>query len=315
MELVLSREAASIEKTGHASAVSEEQAMIDELFMFGWSNNTKIKNDNTDMSPSTVVAGHETTATTLSCILSIPFPAHEPKLTIALGGLKYLSRHPQIQTRLRSDLLSAYGTHTPTLSQIIHTSIPLLDATAHEMLRLSRTVSAAVRVATVDTQILGHHIPKGNSVIVLLNGWSSLGGGGFDVDEEVRGVGVKGAGKEKTRSWDDGDIGDFRPERWLVADGPAPGNFMFDQNAGPAMPMSAGPRGCFGTSRRFLADEWTTDIIQGKRLAHLELRLAIVTLVLAFEFLSVPSVLDTDKATEVMTRQPDNCFVRLGMAV
>ena len=38
MELVLSREAASIEKTGHASAVSEEQAMIDELFMFGWSN-------------------------------------------------------------------------------------------------------------------------------------------------------------------------------------------------------------------------------------------------------------------------------------
>jgi len=35
MELVLSREAASIEKTGHASAVSEENAMIDELFMFG----------------------------------------------------------------------------------------------------------------------------------------------------------------------------------------------------------------------------------------------------------------------------------------
>jgi len=35
MELVLSREAASIEKTGHTSAVSEENAMIDELFMFG----------------------------------------------------------------------------------------------------------------------------------------------------------------------------------------------------------------------------------------------------------------------------------------
>lgn len=35
MELVLSREAVSIEKTGHTSAVSEENAMIDELFMFG----------------------------------------------------------------------------------------------------------------------------------------------------------------------------------------------------------------------------------------------------------------------------------------
>ena len=36
MELVLSREVALIEKTGHASAVSEEQAMINELFMYGW---------------------------------------------------------------------------------------------------------------------------------------------------------------------------------------------------------------------------------------------------------------------------------------
>jgi len=54
-------------------------------------------------------------------------------------------------------------------------------------------------------------------------------------------------------------------------------------------------------------------MFQGKRLAHLELRLAIVTLVLAFEFLSVPEALDSDKATEVVTRQPDQCFVRLRM--
>jgi len=178
----------------------------------------------------------------------IPVSAHRPKLTIALGGLKYLSRHLELQTRLRADLLHAYGTHTPSLSQMLHTSIPLLDATAHEMLRLSRTVSAAVRVATVDTQILGHHIPKGNSVIVLLNGWSSLGGGDFDVNEEVRGAGSRATGKEKVRSWEEGDIGEFRPERWLVPDGSTTGNLMFDQNAGPAMPMSAGPRGCFGTS-------------------------------------------------------------------
>jgi cytochrome P450 len=184
------------------------------------------------------------------------------------------------------------------------------------MLRLSRTVSAAVRVATVDTQILGHHIPKGNSVIMLLNGWSSLGGPGFEIDEEARGL----TGKDRVRSWDDADIREFRPERWLVPDGTATGKMVFDQNAGPSLPMSAGPRGCFGTfwiTYLLMGILWDSyaDTIQGKRLAHLELRLAIVTLVLAFEFLAVPSALDTEKATEVVTRQPNDCFVRLRLLV
>jgi len=121
------------------------------------------------------------------------------------------------------------------------------------MLRVSRTVSAAVRVATVDTQILGHHIPKGNSVIMLLNGWSSLGGEGFEVDEEVRGL----TGKDRVRSWDEDDIRQFRPERWLVADDTSAagtqGRMVFDANAGPSLPMSAGPRGCFGESTRALS--------------------------------------------------------------
>jgi len=164
--------------------------------------------------------------------------------------LKYLARHPVLQTTLRNDLHSVYGTHSPTLSQILHTPMPLLDATAHEMLRISRTVSAAVRVATVDTQILGHHIPKGNSVIMLLNGWSSLGGGGFEVHEEVRGL----SGKDRGRRWDEGDIREFRPERWLVPDDTSvagtQGKMAFDQNAGPSLPMSSGPRGCFGESFR-----------------------------------------------------------------
>ena len=148
-----------------------------------------------------------------------------------------------------------------------------------------------------------------------------MGGGEFDVDEEVRGAsgggggGAKGStGKEKVRSWDEGDIGEFRPERWLVPDGSGRGEVVFDVNAGPAMPMSAGPRGCFGMSWLVcMLMMWNADTVQGKRLAHLELRLAIVTLVLAFEFLGVSDALDTDNATEIMTRQPDTCFVRLRM--
>jgi len=81
---------------------------------------------------------------------------------------------------------------------------------------------------------------------MLLNGWSSLGGAGFEVDEEVRGL----TGKDRGRSWDEDDIRQFRPERWLVPDGSAKGGVVFDQNAGPSLPMSAGPRGCFGESSR-----------------------------------------------------------------
>jgi len=76
---------------------------------------------------------------------------------------------------------------------------------------------------------------------MLLNGWSSLGGGEFDVNEEMRGTsGGKGSiGKEKTGRSDEGDIGEFRPERWLAPDEAGKGGVVFEANAGPSMPMSA----------------------------------------------------------------------------
>jgi hypothetical protein len=83
MELVLSREAASIEKTGHASAVSEETAMIDELFLFGWLDDLILLSTLlTHLLP--VIAGHETTATTLSCTAPL-LPCPSPSSTKSLS--------------------------------------------------------------------------------------------------------------------------------------------------------------------------------------------------------------------------------------
>lgn len=43
----------------------------------------------------------------------------------------------------------------------------------------------------------------------------------------------------------------------------------------------------------------------------IELKLAIAILLLNFEVLTIPEELDSDKAEEVVTRQPNQCFVRL----
>lgn len=172
-----------------------------------------------------VVAGHETTATTLS------------------WGVKFLSRDPKRTQATRDALLAAYGTSTPTVDQILTIEVPLLDATANEMLRLSRTVSTIARIATTDSTILGHHIPKGTNVIFNTNGWSVLDEEGLKVDESLRSSSSQSAPRKATH-WNYEDVREFKPERWLSQG--SDGKAVFDQTAGPSMPMSAGPRGCFG---------------------------------------------------------------------
>lgn len=44
--------------------------------------------------------------------------------------------------------------------------------------------------------------------------------------------------------WDESDISQFVPERWLVTD--EKGQVTYDQKAGPFQSFGAGLRGCFG---------------------------------------------------------------------
>lgn len=115
------------------------------------------------------------------------------------------------------------------------------------MLRLARTTSNIIRIATVDTSILGHHIPKGTNVIFNSSGWGVLDKEGFVVEERVRSPSSQAAPK-KAECWDYGDIQEFKPERWLSRG--EDGKEMFEPNAGPSLPMSVGPRGCFGMFTR-----------------------------------------------------------------
>lgn len=98
-------------------------------------------------------AGFETTASTLS------------------WGLKYLTGRQDVQTKLKDELKGAFGVGrgVPEAEAIAKTSLPYLDAFIEEVLRHSGTVSANIRIATQDTQILGHVIPKGTNVFLMVS--------------------------------------------------------------------------------------------------------------------------------------------------
>ena len=82
-----------------------------------------------------------------------------------------------------------------------------------------------------------------------------------------------------------GDI--FDPERWMV-------NASFDPDAGPSLPFSIGPRSCFG-----------------KKLATLELRLAIAHLTLAFFFAPLEDRLNSQDTYEVIATHAKQTFVKV----
>ena len=72
-------------------------------------------------------------------------------------GVMLLAANQDAQHKLRSALVAAYGTKDlPTTNSITQRSIPYLDAVIEEVVRLGNTVPANMRIATVDTEILGY---------------------------------------------------------------------------------------------------------------------------------------------------------------
>jgi cytochrome P450 len=233
-----------------------------------------------------VIAGHDTTATT------------------ALWGLKLLTDNPSAQTRLRKALHAAYPDalsqdRAPSAQEIISTPIPYMDATLEEILRVGCPGGVVVRDATEDTIVLGHHIPKGTHVHLFL-GSHGIREPAFKIDESLRSPTAQQAGKDGKglRTWDDADVGAFKPERWLVPatnatpdahagavlDGGRKSNaeltdddyadnarWEYDSAAGPNIPFGLGQRGCFG-----------------RRLAYLSERLLFTLIIWHFELLKCP---------------------------
>lgn len=196
---------------------------------------------------------------------------------------------PKYQALLRLRLRQAHAEahleeRRPTVEEIVSASVPCLDAVIEETLRVASVATLVVRVSTCDTQILGYPIPEGTNVIMALTG-PSLTTPSLPCIPLNKSAGT-------VPPWNDADIQQFRPERWLrhLADG----GEVFDAKAGLNLAFSAGPRACFG-----------------KRLAYLQLKIAATLLVWSFDFNEVRGAEAGMEVKEKLFNLPKNCFVNL----
>ncbi|RYP13802.1 hypothetical protein DL767_010581 [Monosporascus sp. MG133] len=168
---------------------------------------------------------------------------------------------------------------------------PYLEAFMYESLRHGTNMEAHLRIALADTQILGHYIPKGSNVILVVNG-PSLTSPAMPVDETTRSPTSKASTKASTRQWNQTDLDRFTPERWLAKS--ASGETEFDPRAAPMQTFGAGPRFCFG-----------------QKFALLEMRIIYSLILWNFELLPIHESLADFQGVEVLTLQPKHVRVKL----
>jgi cytochrome P450 len=226
-----------------------------------------------------LTAGYETTAAALQ------------------WGIKYLAAHQEVQKELRRTLrhalpLALSEARQPTAKELIKAQMPYLDAVVEEVLRLATPIRSIFRVAKMDAMILGHHVPKGTQLILMVYG-PDITTPGFGVKEEIRSTSSQSY-KDSVGTWESGDEHQFDPERWLKkSDG---GNQRFDAQAGPTLAFSAGVRGCFG-----------------KRLAYLEMRLLLSLLIWNVELLPLTEGENSFAPMDGLGIKPKQCLARISM--
>lgn len=249
--------------------------------------------------PSFGIQGHETTASLLA------------------WTSKILTNAPVEQTKLRSALRSHFSSPgTPSTKDILAADISYLDASIEELIRLANIVPDLVRQTTCDTELLGHSIPKGATVVSSLYVGNKL----FPSDvvpDEVRSENSRN-NKGGFKSFWQSDMDEYHPERWLLDDG------TFDAKALPRLAFSTGPRPCSGESPPMLgptSQSWIkystqevplADLIHlGRKFAQTNFRIMLVVLVLNLEFLPIPDDLNSDDALMGLSRSPIQCFARI----
>ncbi|KAG6023414.1 hypothetical protein E4U40_003969 [Claviceps sp. LM458 group G5] len=235
------------------------------------------------------------------------FVAGSDTVSTAMGwAVKFLADNQPAQAKLRRQLHISYceahgKKRQPEVSEIFRTSAPYLDAFIEESLRCGKTVPSLARQATVDTEILGHHIPKDTSVFMGIG--PSITEPAMPVADEARSPSSR-AHSQNLPSWDDDDIAQFAPERWLKTSGDKTrtgtgefDNVEYDCNAGPMLSFGAGTRGC-----------------SGKRLAYLEMRIMITLLVWNFTFEKCAVELSSYIERDGLACVPVHCYVTLRRA-
>ncbi|KAK3394828.1 cytochrome P450 [Podospora didyma] len=159
-----------------------------------------------------LAAGHETTASSMTWAIYL------------------LSKHQDVQTRLRAEIRErlppidgSIAGDSSTVSSIDVDRMPYLNAVCAEIIRYFAPVPLTLRLAAHDTSIQGQFVPKGTTII--LSPWA------VNKSEALWGP----------------DASEFKPDRWIprfdgdksAAGGGAMSNFAY-------MTFLHGPRSCIG---------------------------------------------------------------------
>jgi len=151
-------------------------------------------------------------------IFGFIFAGHETTSTTICWALKFLADQPSAQSTLRAALQDTFVAaksegRNLSIQEIIDKHIPYLDAAIEEVLRCASTAPVVDRQALVDTEILGHRVPKDTIVTCLVTGPSMMTPG-FATDEGLRSPTSQATKKNgRDRAWDPEDMTLFKPER------------------------------------------------------------------------------------------------------
>ncbi|KAJ4328951.1 hypothetical protein N0V84_000521 [Fusarium piperis] len=239
----------------------------------------------------------------MSELLGYLVAGHETTSSVIRFACKYLTDDQRAQSLLRKALYEAYPEaaaedRLPTVAEITKNQhVAYLDAVIEESLRHSRPVAITLRQAMVDTQILGVHIPKGTTVGLMASGPGVMTPS-VEVDYSKR-TATSQAYRKKVPAFDNANIAEFIPERWLKTQKTESGEeeTVFDPNAGPAQGFGLGPRGCFG-----------------KKLAYLELRIFFTMIFWEFKMNPIKPELARQEESVTLTRSPKYVYLKLEKA-
>jgi cytochrome P450 len=208
------------------------------------------------------------------------------------GSIKLLADHQEAQDKLRQTLRAAFPdaasqSRNPTADAIAKANMPYMDAVIEECLRVGLPTPMIAREAMMNTDILGHKVPKGTTILISSSGpgYLSLP---LKISESVRSE--TSQTKHWGEKWDGDDMHLFKPERWLKTGDD--GEVVYDSQAGPFLAFGLGPRGCFG-----------------KRLAYLEMRIVMTLLFWNFHFRKLSDDLSKYDGVEAVTVMPKTCYV------
>ncbi|KAK6430844.1 hypothetical protein LTR95_012998 [Oleoguttula sp. CCFEE 5521] len=146
---------------------------------------------------------------------------HETTATSTIWAIFLLCRHPEAQAKLREEVRSLLPSPSSPITATQLDSCHYLHAVCSEVLRLYSPVSMTLRIADKDATLNGHFIPADTTII--LAPWAI---------------------NNSKKLWGE-DAHDFKPERWLDADGKANNKGGADSNFS-FLTFLHGPRSCIG---------------------------------------------------------------------